>query len=119
MLTYSRADFPSDVIAGLSVAAVALPVGVAYAQHGATSSKIEDFFDPTIKDTVLGGKTFNDNNNFDITKHYGKRIFAEQVVQAKAHSIDFSGFRPLLAVVESVVKAHKAAFTGIAAGHGE
>src|SRR4249920_257055 len=32
LLTYSRADFPSDVIAGLSVAAVALPVGVAYAQ---------------------------------------------------------------------------------------
>jgi high affinity sulfate transporter 1 len=32
LLTYNRADFPSDVIAGLSVAAVALPVGVAYAQ---------------------------------------------------------------------------------------
>src|SRR5689334_23595459 len=30
--TYSRADLPSDIIAGLSVAAVALPVGVAYAQ---------------------------------------------------------------------------------------
>ena len=29
---YTRADLPSDVIAGLSVAAVALPVGVAYAQ---------------------------------------------------------------------------------------
>jgi len=32
LLTYKRADFPSDLIAGLSVAAVALPVGVAYAQ---------------------------------------------------------------------------------------
>jgi len=30
--SYSRADLPSDLIAGLSVAAVALPVGVAYAQ---------------------------------------------------------------------------------------
>jgi high affinity sulfate transporter 1 len=29
---YRRADFPHDLIAGLSVAAVALPVGVAYAQ---------------------------------------------------------------------------------------
>jgi high affinity sulfate transporter 1 len=29
---YRRADLPSDIIAGLSVAAVALPVGVAYAQ---------------------------------------------------------------------------------------
>src|ERR1700752_2683342 len=32
LLTYRRADFPSDLVAGLSVAAVALPVGVAYAQ---------------------------------------------------------------------------------------
>jgi high affinity sulfate transporter 1 len=32
LLTYRRADLPGDVVAGLSVAAVALPVGVAYAQ---------------------------------------------------------------------------------------
>lgn len=32
LLAYNRADFPHDLIAGLSVAAVALPVGVAYAQ---------------------------------------------------------------------------------------
>jgi len=32
LLAYRRADFPHDLVAGLSVAAVALPVGVAYAQ---------------------------------------------------------------------------------------
>jgi high affinity sulfate transporter 1 len=32
LCNYRRADLPSDIIAGLSVAAVALPVGVAYAQ---------------------------------------------------------------------------------------
>jgi high affinity sulfate transporter 1 len=32
LLSYKRADLPSDIVAGLSVAAVALPVGVAYAQ---------------------------------------------------------------------------------------
>lgn len=32
LLAYRRADLPHDVVAGLSVAAVALPVGVAYAQ---------------------------------------------------------------------------------------
>lgn len=32
LLRYRRADLPQDLIAGLSVAAVALPVGVAYAQ---------------------------------------------------------------------------------------
>src|SRR5438445_7893677 len=32
LLAYRRTDLPSDIVAGLSVAAVALPVGVAYAQ---------------------------------------------------------------------------------------
>src|SRR5437899_8533199 len=32
LLKYQRLDLPSDLRAGLSVAAVALPVGVAYAQ---------------------------------------------------------------------------------------
>jgi MFS superfamily sulfate permease-like transporter len=32
LLAYQRANLPADVIAGLSVGAVALPVGVAYAQ---------------------------------------------------------------------------------------
>jgi high affinity sulfate transporter 1 len=32
LLNYKRGDFPHDLVAGLSVAAVALPVGVAYAQ---------------------------------------------------------------------------------------
>jgi high affinity sulfate transporter 1 len=32
LLAYQRADLPRDLVAGLSVAAVALPVGVAYAQ---------------------------------------------------------------------------------------
>ena len=32
LLRYERADFPHDLAAGLSVAAIALPVGIAYAQ---------------------------------------------------------------------------------------
>jgi len=32
LLKYQRSDLPHDLIAGVSVAAVALPVGVAYAQ---------------------------------------------------------------------------------------
>lgn len=32
LLRYDRADFPHDLVAGVSVAAVALPVGIAYAQ---------------------------------------------------------------------------------------
>ena len=32
LLRYERTDFPHDLAAGLSVAAIALPVGIAYAQ---------------------------------------------------------------------------------------
>jgi len=35
LLGYRHANFPHDLLAGLSVAAVALPVGVAYAQLAA------------------------------------------------------------------------------------
>ncbi len=40
LLSYKRADLPADLIAGLSVAAVALPVGVAYAQLAGFSPEV-------------------------------------------------------------------------------
>src|SRR5262245_1911728 len=40
LLSYRRADLLHDLIAGLSVAAVALPVGVAYAQLAGFSPEI-------------------------------------------------------------------------------
>ena len=47
-------------------------------------SKIEDFFDDTLKATVLDGKTFNDGKVFEVDKHYGKKVFAHKVVRPKA-----------------------------------
>jgi hypothetical protein len=78
------------------------------AAAGATS-KIEDFFGAAIKATVLGGKTFNDGNNFDPDKHYGKKVFAHSVVRPKADTIDFTGFRPLLANIVDTIRHHKTA----------
>src|SRR5215471_8623694 len=40
LLAYQRADLPYDLLAGLSVAAVALPVGVAYAQLAGFSPEV-------------------------------------------------------------------------------
>ena len=74
----------------------------------ATSSKIEDFFDDTIKATVIAGKTFSDGNKFDIVKHYGKKVFAHKVVQPRADTIDFTGFRPLLTNLLAAINKHKA-----------
>jgi len=40
LFSYNRADLPSDLIAGLSVASVALPVGVAYAELAGFSPEV-------------------------------------------------------------------------------
>ncbi|HUI76594.1 MAG TPA: retron Ec67 family RNA-directed DNA polymerase/endonuclease [Bryobacteraceae bacterium] len=83
---------------------------------GVTESKIEDFFDAATKATQVGGKTFNDDSNgFDKNQHFGKHIFAEQVVKAKASTISFAGFQPLLAILEDIIKQHAAILAGQAA----
>jgi hypothetical protein len=79
--------------------------------HGAQSSKIEDFFEPSIKATVIRGKTFDDNNAVDTDTHYGKKVFAEEVVKPRAATINFNGFRPLLTNLEAAIKAHLTAST--------
>ena len=78
-------------------------------------STIEDLFDPSIKDTVFNGKTFNNGKKingvktFEVDKHYGKVIFAHKVVRPRAETIDFTGFRPLLTNLVAVINKHKAA----------
>jgi RNA-directed DNA polymerase len=72
------------------------------------SSRIEDFFDATIKATVIDGKTFNDGDGFDADKHYGKKVFAHKVVRQKAGKIDFAAFHPLLTNLTAVINRHKA-----------
>lgn len=81
-------------------------------QDRAKDSKIEDFFDVTLKATKVNGKTFNDKNNFDPAMHYGKKVFAHRVVRANEASINFDGFRPLLTNLVSVINAHAKAHSG-------
>lgn len=76
-----------------------------------TASKIEDFFGDEIKATIIDGKTFNTANNFDVDKHYGKRVFAHKVVRPKADTIDFTGFRPILTNIVATISHHKTMFT--------
>lgn len=88
-------------------------------QDGVTLSKIEDFFDPGIKKTVIEGKTFNDGNSFAPEKHYGKVVFAHKVVRPYADTVDFTGFRPLLQNIAHAINAHRGSlFTGASARKG-
>jgi hypothetical protein len=85
---------------------------------GARESKIEDFFEPSVKATVVVGKRFDESNDFDPTTHYGKKIFAQSVVQPNANTINFNGFRPLLTNLVAAIRAHAAAAAAAAPASG-
>lgn len=63
---------------------------------GAAETAIEDLFAKATLGEIVGGKKFNPSNNIDITKEYGKEVFAKKVVLAKKGAIDFSGFKVIL-----------------------
>ena len=75
---------------------------------GKTESVIEDFFSQQTLGTVLGGKTFMPHKPFDQSIHYGKAIFAEQVIKKNAGTTDFNGFNPILKTITDVIAAHVA-----------
>ncbi len=99
----SRSDPFIHVIANLYVVPTPLLAGDKH-------SMIEDFFDSELKTTVISGKSFHPGKNADEDVHYGKVVFAHKVVRAKADSIDFSGFRKILANLTSVIDEHARRF---------
>jgi RNA-directed DNA polymerase len=84
--------------------------------EGVQESKIEDFFDASIKTTAVGGKTFDSSNDFDSATHYGKKIFAHSVVRPNANTINFNGFRPLLTNLVSAIQRHAASVLAATVG---
>jgi hypothetical protein len=73
---------------------------------GAKESKIEDFFEPALKETIVDGKKFGDALGSDKATHYSKTVFAHKVVVPNAKHIDFSRFSPLLANIVAILKYH-------------
>lgn len=73
-------------------------------------SMIEDFFDIGVRSTVVSGKTFHSGNDADTDTHYGKVVFAHKVVRPNADSIDFSGFRGILANLSAAIEEHAKRF---------
>jgi len=74
-------------------------------------STIEDFFDEEVKETVLDGKSFNYGLDYDARRNYGKARFAHGVVRPNADTIDFSGFRGLLANLSAAIEDYRAKCT--------
>lgn len=74
-----------------------------------TDTMIEDLLDASVKKNVLGRKTLNlDEKTFDPSQHYGKAIFAKNVVLKNEKTINFEGFRPLLDALAAVLDDYKA-----------
>ena len=70
------------------------------------STKMEDFFDASVKSIVVNGKSFDPDKEHEDLKHYGKVVFAHQVIAPHASKIDFMQFAPLLSNIESLIKTH-------------
>ncbi len=70
-------------------------------------SCIESFFQPSVLNTPVDGKTFDPNKEHEESGKYGKVVFAKRVVIPQAATIDFSGFIPLLDRIVAVLDHHK------------
>ncbi len=71
-------------------------------------SCIESFFDPTVLDTKLKGKSFQPKAPIDKAKEYGKAAFAENVILPNAGTIDFSQFAGIFDRIIAVLDDYKA-----------
>ena len=68
------------------------------------NKEIEDLFKPVVLETKLNDKTFyRSNKGLDENIHYGKAHFSEYVVKPNKGSIDFSGFEPLLDIINDII----------------
>lgn len=67
---------------------------------------IEDMFEDALLKTELDGKKFNPDKP-DITKEFGKHIFAEKIVRPQATALNWAGFAPLLDRIDSVLGHYK------------
>ena len=73
---------------------------------GKAESKIEDFFDNLTLETKIEGKSFDSSNDKITDTTYSKAVFAREVVEKEASSINFEGFKPLLNCIAAVIKRH-------------
>ena len=69
---------------------------------GKDECEIEYLFSEETRSTLIGGKRLCLKDKYDTQKYYGKEIFSQYILD-HFDQIDFSGFRPLLDTLTSVV----------------
>ena len=70
-----------------------------------TESEIEHMFTQETRSIELGGKKLLLASNFDNTRYFGKDHFSNYVL-ANYSTIDFSGFRPLLNALRTILQEY-------------
>lgn len=70
---------------------------------GKEECEIEYLFSEKTRSTPIGGKRLCLKDSYDIEKHYGKEIFSQYITN-NFEQIDFSGFRPLLDALTSIIR---------------
>lgn len=72
-----------------------------------SNTAIENLFPKRVLDTILDGKTFNKENNFDTNISYGKKVFVDSVIKPSYKTIDFSKFDALFININKIISACK------------
>lgn len=68
---------------------------------------IEDFFSEGIRKIKVRGKTFSPHVESENVAHYGKKIFAEEVISKMRKSLDFESFKPILDLLVLSLELHQ------------
>lgn len=74
---------------------------------GKKECEIECLFTKETLEHQIDGKKLCLKDNYDIEKHYGKEIFS-RYISSNYKKIDFSGFQPLLNVLDFIVTSYSA-----------
>ena len=74
--------------------------------EGRTESEIEHMFTQETRSIELGGKKLSLASDFDNTRFFGKDYFSNYVL-ANYSTIDFSGFRPLLNALRTLLQEYE------------
>lgn len=70
---------------------------------GEEECEIEYLFSEETRSTLIDGKSLCLKDKYDTEKYYGKEIFSQHITD-HFEQIDFSGFRPLLDALTSIVR---------------
>ncbi|MFD1139016.1 retron Ec67 family RNA-directed DNA polymerase/endonuclease [Paenibacillus sp. PDC88] len=72
---------------------------------GKEECDVEDLFDNTVLSHTISGRIFTKEDNYDVSKYYGKDIFSKYILK-NYNNINFNDFKPILDNISQVVDSY-------------